>query len=204
MRHKPTLYVSADEVLQTLYASLRDAGCELGDQPSPEQGLAALRQVVIFKRGTSLAEKIAPITQMDVLTLVNVEGELISTLRDGQVDATEDSPYCENVRDLHVLIQRVHPEHYCSLDDDLAQATKVVEESEAPALLTRVPHDTDGESHHCDNCTGDDQATCFYITEDGAPFFLCSTCREAFALGQANPEAAIQPLDLLMSALASE
>ena len=49
--------------------------------------------------------------------------------------------------------------------------------------------------HYCSNC--DNEATRFYRTEKGAPFFLCHTCASAFELGQANSEVVLEDIGSL-------
>ena len=62
------------------------------------------------------------VLQLDTVTLNCAEAELVGVLDEGQVGADEDTPFCETVRDLHKLIQRLDPEHHCSVDSDLGQA----------------------------------------------------------------------------------
>ena len=47
----------------------------------------------------------------------------------------------------------------------------------------------------CNNC--DNEATRFYRTEKGAPFFLCHTYASAFELGQANSEVVLEDIGSL-------
>jgi len=50
----------------------------------------------------------------------------------------------------------------------------------------------------CDNSPCKTEATQFYVTEMGVPFFLCFTCGQAFEFGQVNPNTDLNPLEELL------
>lgn len=51
------------------------------------------------------------------------------------------------------------------------------------------------ETVYCSNC--DNEATRFYTTSKGCPFFFCETCAEAFEIGQVNSETELEYLSEL-------
>jgi hypothetical protein len=56
----------------------------------------------------------------------------------------------------------------------------------------------------CSNEPCRNLATCRYDIEEGVDFLLCDTCRDAFWLGQANPEAVVRDLDTGKAVMGSE
>jgi hypothetical protein len=47
----------------------------------------------------------------------------------------------------------------------------------------------------CNNGPCEAPAVWYYITEKGFHFHLCETCKDAFELGQVNPDAGITSID---------
>jgi len=51
------------------------------------------------------------------------------------------------------------------------------------------------EDNYCDNSPCTAEAARFYLTDKDFIFRLCSSCADAFELGQVNPDAAVESID---------
>ena len=74
--------------------------------------LDALDQVVFWKDD---------VLKLDVLTVNCAEAELQGAMQQREIHAAEDDSLAQTICDLHMLLQRLDPDHQCSVDDALAQ-----------------------------------------------------------------------------------
>ena len=61
------------------------------------------------------------VLKLDVLTVNCAEAELQGAMQHRDIHVADDDPLAQTIRDLHRLLQRLDPNHQCSVDDDLPQ-----------------------------------------------------------------------------------